>query len=70
MSDLQLTQNLEADLEAGPRQSVALRGGHLDASGKRNGAAVELNAAGQTILAPNLMAENGPRRPPWSDRCS
>ena len=58
MSDLQLTQNLKADLEAGPRQSLALRGGHLDASGKRNGAAVELNAAGQTVLAPNLTAEN------------
>jgi hypothetical protein len=58
MSDLQLTQNLKADLEAGPRQSLALRGGHLDASGKRNGTAVELNAAGQTVLAPNLTAEN------------
>ena len=56
--DLQLTQNLKADLEAGPRQSLALRGGHLDASGKRNGAAVELNALGQTVLAPNLLAEN------------
>ena len=58
MSDLQLTQNLKADIEAGPRQSLALRGGHLDASGKRNGTAVELNAAGQTVLAPNLTAEN------------
>jgi hypothetical protein len=58
MSDLQLTQNLQADLEAGPRQSLALRGGHLDASGKRNRAAVELNALGQTVLAPNLLAEN------------
>jgi hypothetical protein len=58
MSDLQLTQNLKADVEAGPRQTLALRGGHLDASGKRNGAAVELNALGQTTLAPNLLAEN------------
>jgi hypothetical protein len=58
MSDLELVQNLEADVEAGPRQSLALRGGHLDASGKRNVAAVELNAAGQTALAPNLVAEN------------
>jgi hypothetical protein len=58
LADLQLTQNLKADLEAGPRQSLALRGGHLDASGKRNGAAVELNALGQTVLAPNLLAEN------------
>jgi hypothetical protein len=58
MSDLELVQNLAADVEAGPRQSLALRGGRLDASGKRNGAAVELNAAGQTALAPNLVAEN------------
>jgi hypothetical protein len=58
ISDLELAQNLEADLEAGPRQSLALRGSHLDASGKRNGAAVELNAAGQTTLAPNLVAES------------
>jgi hypothetical protein len=58
MADLQLAQNLKADLEAGPRQSLALRGGHLDASGKRNRAAVELNALGQTLQAPNLIAEN------------
>jgi Pectate lyase superfamily protein len=58
ISDLELVQNLAADVEAGPRQSLALRGGHLDASGKRNGTAVELNAAGQTALAPNLVAEN------------
>jgi hypothetical protein len=57
-SDLELAQNLEADLEAGPRQSLAMRGGRLDASGKRNGTAVELNAAGETALAPNLVAEN------------
>jgi hypothetical protein len=58
MSDLELAQNLEADVEAGPRQSLALHGGHLDASGKRNVTAVELNAAGQTTLAPTLVAEN------------
>jgi Pectate lyase superfamily protein len=58
MSDLELAHNLEADVEAGPRQSLALRGGRLDASGKRNVTAVELNAAGQTTLAPNLVAEN------------
>jgi hypothetical protein len=58
MSDLELVQNLDADVEAGPRQSLALRGGHLDASGKRNGTAVELNAAGQSVQAPNLVAEN------------
>ncbi|MGH6919262.1 MAG: glycosyl hydrolase family 28-related protein, partial [Geminicoccaceae bacterium] len=58
LSDLEFSQNLEADLEAGPRQSLALRGGHLDRSGKRTGAAIELNAAGQTTLAPNLVVEN------------
>ena len=54
--------NLKADVEAGPRQSLALRGGRLDASGKRNGAAVELHALGETELAPNLIAENVSRR--------
>jgi hypothetical protein len=58
LSDLELAQNLEADVEAGPRQSLALRGGRLDPSGKRNGAAIELNAVGQTSLAPNLVVEN------------
>ncbi|MGH6905065.1 MAG: hypothetical protein ACREIR_20260, partial [Geminicoccaceae bacterium] len=58
MSDLEFVHNLEADLEAGPRQSLALRGGRLDPSGKRNGAAIELNAAGQTTEAPNLVVEN------------
>jgi hypothetical protein len=58
MSDLQLTQNLQADLEAGPRQSLGLRGGQLDQSGKRNGAAIELNAGGETVEAPNLVVEN------------
>jgi hypothetical protein len=58
MSDLQLAQNLAADIEAGARQSLALSGGQLDASGKRNGAAIELNRVGQTALAPTLAAEN------------
>ena len=58
MSDLDLAQNLAADLEAGPRQSLALRAAHLDASGKRNGTAIELNAAGATVEAPNLVVEN------------
>jgi len=58
MSDLAFSRNLEADLEAGPRQSLALRGGRLDQSGKRNGAAIELNAAGATAEAPNLVVEN------------
>src|ERR687892_69116 len=58
MSDLEFSQNLEADIEAGRRQTLALRGAHLDQSGKRNGAAVELNASGSTVQAPNLIVEN------------
>jgi hypothetical protein len=58
VSDLQVAQNLEADLEAGPRQSLALRGGSVDSSGRRNGAVLELNAAGETAEAPNLVVEN------------
>jgi hypothetical protein len=58
LSDLEFSQNLEADLEAGRRQSLALRGAHLDQSGKRSGAAIELNAAGATVEAPNLIVEN------------
>jgi Pectate lyase superfamily protein len=58
LSDLEFSQNLESDLEAGPRQSLGLRGGQLDQSGKRNGAPIELNAGGETIEAPNLVVEN------------
>jgi hypothetical protein len=58
MSDLGFSHNLEADLQAGPRQSLGLRGGRLDQSGKRNGAPIELNAAGATAEAPNLVVEN------------
>jgi hypothetical protein len=58
MSDLAFAQNLEADIQAGRRQSLALRGAHLDQSGKRNGAAVELNASGSAVQAPNLIVEN------------
>jgi Pectate lyase superfamily protein len=58
MSDLGFSHNLDADIEAGPRQSLGLRGGRLDHSGKRNGAPIELNAAGETVEAPNLVVEN------------
>jgi hypothetical protein len=57
LSDLGFTRNLEADLEAGRRQTLALRGARLDESGKRNGTAVELNASGATTEAPNLIVE-------------
>jgi Pectate lyase superfamily protein len=58
LSDLTFEDNLEADIAAGHRQSIGLRGCHLDPSGKRGGAAVDLDAGGETIEAPNLTAEN------------
>lgn len=58
MSDLVFAQNLDADLAAGPRQSLALRGARLDRGGKRIGTPIELNAAGETVEAPNLVVEN------------
>ncbi len=58
ISDLTFTGNLDADVEAGPRQSIGLRGCHLDDSGKRDGTAVDLQADGETVEAPNLIAEN------------
>jgi hypothetical protein len=50
--------NLDVDLEAGPRQSIGLRNCHLDDSGKRRGAGVDLQASGETVEAPTLLAEN------------
>jgi Pectate lyase superfamily protein len=58
LSDLEFSQNLESDLEVGPRQSLGLRGAQLDQSGKRNGAPIELNAGGESVEAPNLVVEN------------
>jgi Pectate lyase superfamily protein len=58
LSDLAFSNNLEADVQAGPRQSVGLRGCRLDESGKRNGAGIELQASGETVEAPNLIVEN------------
>ena len=58
LSDLTFADNLDADVEAGPRQSVGLRGCHLDESGKRSGTAVDLQAGGETVEAPNLVVEN------------
>ncbi len=58
ISDLTFADNLETDVEAGPRQSIGLRGCHLDASGKRSGTAVDLQAASETVEAPNLVVEN------------
>jgi hypothetical protein len=58
LSDSTFANNLENDIEAGPRQSIGLRGCHLDASGKRAGAAVDLQAGAETVAAANLIAEN------------
>ncbi len=58
LSDLTFGGNLDTDVEAGARQSVGLRGCHLDASGKRSGKAVDLKAGGETVEAPNLIAED------------
>jgi hypothetical protein len=58
LSDLTFADNLEADVEAGPRQSIGLRGCRLDDSGKRSGTAVDLQAGGETVEAPSLIAEN------------
>lgn len=57
-SDATFANNLETDIEAGPRQSIGLRGCHLDASGKRAGASVDLQAGAETVAAANLIAEN------------
>jgi hypothetical protein len=58
LSDLTFADNLDVNVEAGARQSVGLRGCHLDASGKRNDTGIELLANGETVAAPNLIAEN------------
>lgn len=58
ISDLQLSGNLEVDIAAGSRHSVAIRGCHIASGGKRGGTAIDLLASGETTFAPNLMVEN------------
>ena len=58
LSDLTFANNLQVNVEAGARQSLGLRGCHLDASGKRHDAGVHLLNDGETVAAPNLIAEN------------
>jgi hypothetical protein len=58
LSDLRLPGNLDVDVAAGPRHSLALRGCVVDAVGKRNGVGLDLLAAGETLDAPNLIVEN------------
>lgn len=58
VADVTFADNLEVDLEAGPRQTVGLRNCHLDDSGKRRGVPVDLQAAGETVEAPALLVED------------
>ena len=58
LSDLRFAYNLDADVEIGPRQSAELRTCHLDQSGKRAGTSIDLVAAGETVEAPNLTAQD------------
>ncbi|MEM7022796.1 MAG: glycosyl hydrolase family 28-related protein [Pseudomonadota bacterium] len=58
IADLQLPGNLEVDVAAGPRHTVSMRGCVIDDAGRSQGVGVELTAAGETDLAPNLMVEN------------
>jgi hypothetical protein len=58
LSDLRFTYNLDADVEIGPRQSAELRACHLDQSGKRAATSIDLLAAGETVQAPNLTAQD------------
>jgi len=58
ISGLDFADNLEADLEAGRRQAVGVRGCHIDGAGKRAGTAIALLAQGETVAAPNLIVEN------------
>lgn len=58
LSDLYFDGNLDVDVEAGPRQSVAIRGGRLNGGGRRAGTALNLLADGATEDAPSLTIEN------------
>jgi Pectate lyase superfamily protein len=55
---LSFAHSLSTSVQAGPRQSVGVRGCAHDASGKRSGASIRLLAQGATVEAPNLIAEN------------
>ena len=58
MSNVGLSENLEVDVTAGPRHSIAIRGCTLDASGRQGGVGLDLTSAGETDLAPTLLIEN------------
>ncbi|MGH6943118.1 MAG: glycosyl hydrolase family 28-related protein [Geminicoccaceae bacterium] len=58
LSDLRFAAILDSATEVGARHSLAVRGCHLDESGKRGGSGVNLTSSGATVEAPNLIAEN------------
>lgn len=58
LSDLRFSNVLEAGVQAGPRQTVAIRGAQLDAGGRRRKTGIDLLALGQTVEAPSVIAEN------------
>jgi hypothetical protein len=58
IANVAFSDGLDTDLEADRRQSVALRGCHLDESGKRSGAPIDLLNGGETAEAPNLIVES------------
>jgi hypothetical protein len=57
LESLHIVASLAADLEAGPRQSVSVRGSRLSGGGKLGGAALRLLAPGSSSDAPNLTVE-------------
>jgi hypothetical protein len=58
LSDLRFVDTFDLAIRAGARNSLAVRSCHLDDSGNRSGTAIDLQASGQTIVAPNLTVEN------------
>ena len=63
IGDFSFANNLSTSVQAGPRQSIGVRGCSHDASGKRSGAAIRLLAQGETVQAPNLIVENNQAGP-------
>jgi len=57
LSDLRFADILDFVIQAGARHSLGVRGCHVDAGGKRSGTAIDLQASGETIVAPNLIVE-------------
>lgn len=58
LSDVRFVDTLEVAIRAGARHSLGLRGCDIDDGGRRSLAAIDLQASGQTVLAPSLIVEN------------